>query len=283
VNTLASIPFPQIDPIAFHVGPLAVRWYGLAYLLAFALGYFLLRRFSARGILRVETAKVADLVGVLMLGVMVGGRAGWWLLYREQGAGEAWYEPIAIWHGGMSFHGGVAGVAVALLLWSRLNRAHVRNVADCLALVVPIGLFFGRIANFINAELVGRPTEVPWGVIFPGDTVARHPSQIYEAILEGPLLMMVLWLARRGLKLRDGQLAALFLAGYGVIRFAVEYTRQPDEQLGFIALGWVTMGQALSALLVVFGVVLWVFARKQTHSPARSDAPAGDVAPRRAA
>jgi len=156
----------------------------------------------------------------------------------------------------MSFHGGLIGVALVLLFWTWRKRAPLWNIADGLALVAPIGLFLGRIANFINAELVGRVTTVPWGVIFPGESIPRHPSQLYEAVLEGPVLLLILWRVERWQRSHDGQIAGLFLVAYGVFRFAVEFTRQPDEQLGFIAFGWLTMGQLLSAVLVLAGVIL---------------------------
>lgn len=256
---LSAIEYPAIDPVILRLGPLAVRWYGLAYVAGLALGYFGLRRMARTGRLRLSQDQIADVLCWLAVGVLVGGRLGWWLFYhRSEGAAEPWYEPFALWHGGMSFHGGLSGVALALFAWSWRNRAPVLNIADCLALVAPIGLFFGRVANFINAELAGRPTDLPWAVVFPGESVARHPSQLYEAILEGPLLLLILWTASRRHRLREGQIAALFLILYGVFRFAVEFTRQPDEQLGFIAFGWLTMGQLLSAGLLLAGIALAV-------------------------
>lgn len=255
--SLATIPYPQIDPVALRLGPIHIRWYGLAYLLGFVVAYGVLRHLSRRCLLRISREAVSDLVGWLVMGVVLGGRLGWWIFYhRADGAVEPWYEPLAIWHGGMSFHGGLIGVLGALVIWSLARRAPFWNVADCLALVTPIGLFFGRLANFINAELVGRPTTVPWGMIFPGDSVPRHPSQLYEAILEGPVLLMVLWTCFRLRRPSDGRTAALFLICYGLFRFAVEFTRQPDSQLGFIAFGWLTMGQLLSAILAGAGIVL---------------------------
>jgi len=264
-NLMAAVRHPAIDPVLFRVGPAAIRWYGLAYSAAFILGYLALRRMT-RSWLRITTAQLSELVTWCALGVVAGGRAGWWLFYhRGMGAAERWYEPIALWHGGMSFHGGLIGVATALALWSWTNRASFWNIADALALVAPIGLFLGRLANFINAELVGRPTSLPWGVIFPGENFARHPSQIYEAILEGPVLLTSLWLARRCLRLRDGQISALFLVLYGINRFSVEFTRQPDAQLGFIALGWLTMGQLLSCLFALAGLILFFLRRSSWH------------------
>jgi phosphatidylglycerol:prolipoprotein diacylglycerol transferase len=259
---IASITYPPFNPVLFRIGPLAVRWYGLAYLAAFYLGYFGLKRMIKSGRLRLTLEQLSDLFSWLVPGVLLGGRLGWWIFYhRNEGVPEPWYEPIALWHGGMSFHGGLIGVVIMLCIWAWRNKKSILNLADCLALVAPIGLFLGRIANFINAELYGRPTNVPWGVIFPGETFARHPSQLYEAFLEGPMLFFVLWIALKYFKLREGQIAALFLIFYGLFRFLVEFTRQPDEQLGFIALGWLTMGQLLSTVLVLAGIALGLAAR----------------------
>ncbi len=159
---LAAIQHPQIDPVFFHLGPLAVRWYGLAYLLGFLLAYLGLRRLIRRGELRLTYESLADLVGWMIAGVVVGGRAGWWIFYHRRGAVEPWYEPFAVWHGGMSFHGGLAGVAVVLCIWAWAKKAPFWHIADAAALLAPVGLFFGRVANFINAELIGRPTDLPW-------------------------------------------------------------------------------------------------------------------------
>jgi phosphatidylglycerol---prolipoprotein diacylglyceryl transferase len=268
-NLMAAVRHPALDPVLFRVGPAAIRWYGLAYVAAFFLGYLALRRMTKTW-LRITSAQLADLVTWCAVGVVAGGRIGWWLFYhRATGAVEPWYEPIALWHGGMSFHGGAIGVGVALILWCWRNHASFWNTADALAVVTPIGLFLGRIANFINAELVGRPTNVPWGVIFPGETIARHPSEIYEAVFEGLVLGGLLWLACRRLRLRDGQLAALFLMIYASFRFAVEFTRQPDPQLGFIAFGWLTMGQLLSVMLAIFGCIIWWVQGRHTNSSAQ--------------
>ena len=266
---VAALVYPRLDPVALHIGPVQLRWYGLAYLASFLLAFAALKQMSRKGILRLPAEAIGDLTAWLALGVLLGGRTGWWLFYhRNQGAIEPWYEPLAIWHGGMSFHGGLIGVLVALLLWSWKQRAGIWNLADCLALVAPIGLFLGRLANFINAELVGRPTSVPWGVIFPGDTSPRHPSQLYEAALEGPVLLLVLWLSRPTLRPKEGRTAVLFLICYGLIRFTVEFTRQPDPQLGFIAFGWLTMGQLLSAALAAAGIVLSFVRRRYEATPA---------------
>jgi len=259
---VALIPYPHISPVIFHIGPLAIRWYGLAYLLGFLLSYMILRRMIRRGTLRISRQSLDDLLSWLALGVIFGGRLGWWIFYHhnihEQ---EPWYEPIAIWHGGMSFHGGLLGVALVLFIFSRKRRLPAWNIADCAALVTPIGLFLGRLGNFVNGELFGRPSTVPWAMIFPGETIPRHPSQLYEALLEGPTIMAILWLIRRAHP-RDGQIAAAFLIFYGCFRFLVEFTREPDPQLGFIAFGWLTMGQILSAVIVLIGVILWLSRRR---------------------
>ena len=255
--TIAATTFPNIDPVLFQLGPFGIRWYGMAYLAGFALAYLSLRLLVRLRALRIELSELGDLVSHAAAGVVAGGRLGWWLFYHwGTTAGAPWYEPFAIWHGGMSFHGGLTGVAAALLLWNRRRRAPFWNIADNVALVAPIGLCFGRLANFINAELVGSPTSLPWGVIFPGDTFARHPSQLYEAVLEGPVLLSALLLLRPWTRHQDGQLSAWLLILYGVFRFAVEFSRQPDAQLGFIAFGWLTMGQLLSLLLALAGILL---------------------------
>lgn len=266
-DQLAALPFPHFDPVALRIGSLLIRWYGLAYLTGFLFAYVVLRHIMRRGMLRVSRDGLSDLIGWLALGVIAGGRAGWWIFYnRHDGAPEPWYEPLAIWHGGMSFHGGLIGVAMMLFIWSWRKRAPFWNIADCLALVTPIGLFLGRLANFINGELVGRPSSVPWAVVFPGESISRHPSQLYEAFLEGPVLLFVLWMLWRLRRPSEGQIAALFLVCYGVFRFAVEFTRQPDEQLGFIAFGWLTMGQLLSAILAFTGVALWLILPSKLQS-----------------
>ena len=257
----ALIPYPQIDPVMVHIGPIKIRWYGMAYLTGFVLAYFVLGRLVKNGFLRISKDAMGDLVGWLALGVVAGGRTGWWIFYHKPDPNviEPWWEPIAIWHGGMSFHGGLCGVLLVLYIWCRYHRAPLLNIADCLALVTPIGLCLGRIANFINGELVGRETNVPWAMIFPGYSTPRHPSQLYESFLEGPVLMAVLWAIKGFKKNRiDGQIAAAFVVFYAIFRFLVEFTRQPDSQLGFIAFGWLTMGQLLSFAIGVAGVVWWV-------------------------
>ncbi len=266
---LAAIAYPPIDPVALDLGPLAIRWYGLAYLAGFVAALFVLRKLSASGRLGITRSAVTDLLGWLILGVIAGGRIGWWLFYDRSRESGPWYEVFALWNGGMSFHGGLIGVAIALALWAWWTKSSFWHLADGLALVTPIGLFLGRLANFVNAELVGRVTDVPWAVIFPGDTVGRHPSQLYEAILEGPILGLLLWRLFRRHPQSPGLIAATFLVAYATFRFLVEFVRQPDEQLGFIALSWLTMGQLLSLALWIAGVaVLWLKRPKLHHKSA---------------
>lgn len=269
---LAAIQYPAINPVIVQLGPIAIRWYGLAYVAGLAICYQLLLRMQKAGKLAMTRDDLADLIGWLALGVVGGGRTGWWLFYHKSQAGvvEPWWEPIAIWHGGMSFHGGLLGVMLVLFVWTRRKKIDLWPVMDVMARLAPIGLFFGRIANFINAELVGRPTTVPWGVIFPGDTFARHPSQLYEAFLEGPALLgaMYVWHKAVGHR-RTGTTAAAFLIVYGIFRFVVEFTREPDVQLGYIAWGWLTMGQLLSAGIVAAGagVLIWRIKRAAGEVP----------------
>jgi phosphatidylglycerol:prolipoprotein diacylglycerol transferase len=275
------IHYPQIDPVMVHVGRLKIRWYGMAYLSGFVLAYFVLSRLVRKGVLRISKEALSDVVGWLALGVVAGGRTGWWIFYHKLDPTkppEPWWEPIAIWHGGMSFHGGLTGVLVVLWIWSKLNRAPLLNIADCLALVTPIGLCLGRIANFINGELVGRVSHVPWAMIFPDYTEPRHPSQVYEAILEGPVLLGAVWAVKAIKNRRDGQIAAAFVVFYAVFRFAVEFTREPDQQLGYIAFGWLTMGQLLSVVIGLMGVGCWIalcFNGGPAQAPRKTRSPSG--------
>lgn len=266
-TVLAAIEHPGWDPVFLRLGPLALRWYGVAYILAFLVAMWVLGRMIRAGRLRITHDQLASLIGWLVIGVMAGGRLGWWLIYDRPAGPQPWYEPLAAWRGGMSFHGGLVGVLVVLLLWSWRNRVGFLHLADALSLITPIGLLLGRLANFVNAELVGRPTDVPWGVIFPGDVVARHPSQLYEAMLEGPVLLLVTYMAWRFWRGRDGMTTSTFLMFYGLFRFAVEFTREPDVQLGFIAFGWLTMGQLLSVLTALVGLALTIYSYRRPTPP----------------
>jgi phosphatidylglycerol:prolipoprotein diacylglycerol transferase len=266
---LSLIPYPNIDPVIVRLGRLQIRWYGVAYLTGFIIAYFILKRLARQRVLRMDAERLGDLVGWLALGVIVGGRSGWWIFYRHNmGPVEHWWEPFAIQRGGMSFHGGLAGVMIVLFIWCKIQNLSFLNLADCLALVTPVGLFLGRIANFINGELFGRPTDLPWAMIFPtADNQPRHPSQLYEALLEGPLLMAILWLFKKKKNRRDGQIASMFVIAYGIIRFCVEFTREPDPQLGYIAWDWLTMGQLLSFAIFGAGVIWYLVLNRQQPTP----------------
>lgn len=261
---LFAIPFPPIDPVLISVGPFAIRWYALAYILGIVLGWRLVRRIVQRPGWRVTTEAVDDLVFYVTLGVILGGRLGYVLFYQPGHYLDRPLELLAVWRGGMSFHGGLIGVLVATLLFARQRRLAFFELTDALAVVTPIGLFLGRLANFVNAELWGRVTDVPWGVIFPtAGPVPRHPSQLYEAGLEGLVLFAVmLWAARGPHPPEDcGRLSGIFLVGYALARICVEFFREPDVQIGYLA-GGVTMGQLLSLPMLLFGLLLILRARR---------------------
>lgn len=260
-----TLPYTvAIDPVAFRLGPLAIHWYGLMYLGGF-LGAWLLAEYRRRrGRLPVSRDAVGDLAFYVMMGVIVGGRVGYMLFYTD--IHWIWTDPLAlfrVWDGGMSFHGGLLGVLTAGLWWSRRHQLHFFDTVDFVAPLVPIGLGLGRLGNFINGELWGKPGDVPWAMIFPNapDRVPRHPSQLYEMLLEGVVMFTVLWLV--SMKPRPRYLiSGLFALMYGCFRFAVEFVRLPDPQLGYLAFGWLTMGQILSLPLIVVGLVLLFMSRK---------------------
>lgn len=251
------IQFPYIDPVAVHlVGPLAIRWYGISYLVGIGLAWILLS-WRARSKEVWDGDQVADLVVYAALGAVLGGRVGYILLYKFSSYAGDPLSIFKIWEGGMSFHGGLIGVLIAFVLFSRKTDKSFFQVADFVAPVVPVGLFFGRIANFINGELWGAPTDKPWSMIFPQDELGlpRHPSQLYEAALEGVLLFLILWFFSRSEKpLRS--VSGLFLLGYGCFRFLVEFVREPDAHVGYVAFDWVTLGQVYSLPMILVGLVL---------------------------
>ena len=271
---LAAIPFPAIDPVAVHIGPLAIRWYALAYiaglLLALIYAKWILRqeRFFAPGKPFMPPQAMDDFLLWAMLGVVVGGRLGYVLFYAPQFYLHNPAAIFAVWRGGMSFHGGFLGVLLATWAFARRRGIPFLRLLDITAAAAPIGLFLGRIANFINAELWGRTTDVPWAMVFPGaGPLPRHPSQLYEAALEGVVLFIVLHLmVRRGALARPGLLAGVFTAGYGAARFAVEFFREPDRHLGYLAGSWLTMGMLLSLPLVALGG--WLVWRSLNNPPA---------------
>ena len=266
---LFAIPFPAIDPVAIAIGPLVVRWYALAYIVGLLLGWRYCLVLADRPPRLVERRDIDDFLVWATLGVVLGGRIGYVLFYQPGYYLQHPIEALYLWHGGMSFHGGALGVTLAILLFTRARRLPVLAFSDVIAEAIPIGLFFGRIANFINGELFGRETDIPWAMVFPnGGPVPRHPSQLYEAVCEGLLLFLLLLLAEhRGARRRPGIVTGLFLIGYAVARMSGELFRQPDAQLGFLVFG-TTMGQLLSIPVLIAGFILIWWARRQPASTA---------------
>jgi len=261
---MLAIPFPAIDPVLIEFGPLVVRWYSLAYIAGILIGWRYMAHMAERTGGAVKRSDVDDFVVLATLGVVLGGRLGYVLFYQPGYYFEHPSQIVAMWKGGMSFHGGTLGVVVALTLFCRRRRIGWLVFADLIALVTPIGLFFGRLANFINGELYGRVSDVPWAMVFPrGGPLPRHPSQLYEAGLEGLVLFAVLAVLvyRRDALRRPGMVTGGFLLGYGLARVAVEFVREPDAFLGVLG-GIATMGQILSLPLVLAGLWLMLRARR---------------------
>ncbi len=261
------ISYPHINPIIFRIGPLQVRWYGLMYVLGFIAAYWL-ARYQARKFRWSKMEEHLDNLNLtIILGVILGGRLGYVLFYNLNFYLHHPLEIFATWQGGMSFHGGCIGVLLAGLYYCHRHKLDYWKTADLFVVTVPIGLGLGRLGNFINGELYGRITNVPWAMIFPGGgPLPRHPSQLYEAFLEGIVLFAILW-SVKGKPWREnnpwphGSMLALFLCLYGIFRFIIEFVRQPDPQLGIVFLG-MTMGQVLSLSMFIFGLLLY-FIRKQ--------------------
>ncbi len=256
--------FPAIDPVFLRLGPLQFRWYGLMYVIGFLASYFIIRNEVRRKNLSLDNEAVADLIFCLALGVVAGGRLGYVLFYDLPVYLAHPLRIFAIWQGGMSFHGGLIGVSLAAVWYARRYELSYLNLADLAALAAPVGLGLGRIGNFINGELYGRPTSMPWGMIFPdGGPLPRHPSQLYEALLEGVLLFLLVRLGARRLQ-ASGSAMATFLCGYGLFRFVVELFREPDRQLGLF-FGFFSMGQLLSLPLFLAGglLLVWLNRRKK--------------------
>jgi phosphatidylglycerol---prolipoprotein diacylglyceryl transferase len=259
---LPVIPFPAINPVLISIGPFAIRWYALAYIVGIIAGWFYARAIIASeklwgGPAPLTVVDFDDFIIWITLGVILGGRTGYVLFYNLPHFVQHPIEIVQLWNGGMSFHGGVTGCIIAILLFALHRRIPMLSLGDVTAAVAPIGLFLGRIANFINGELWGRPADVPWAMIFPnGGPIPRHPSQLYEAALEGVVLFIVLGvLVRAGALKRPGVLTGAFAAGYGVARIAGELFREPDVQLGFLW-GGLTMGMLLSIPLLLAGIAL---------------------------
>ena len=254
--------FPAIDPVAFSIGSLQLRWYGLMYLLAFFVGWGLARWRASRPGSGWKTVDVDDLLTFVMLGVILGARLGYVLFYDLPAYIDDPGEILRIWNGGMSFHGGLLGVLCAFWYFARTRKKSFLEVSDFIAPLVPQGLFWGRMGNFINGELWGKVSDVPWAMVFPtGGPWPRHPSQLYEAVLEGLVMFCVLYaLSRRRPARPQGTFMGTFLVLYGVFRFLIEFVRVPDAQLGYL-FGPITMGQCLSLPLVVLGVAVLVVSR----------------------
>jgi len=260
------LAYPQIDPVMIHLGPLAIRWYAVAYLLGLLLGIWLVSRLNRTTEPRNLMSKQAldDLLVWAVAGVVLGGRLGYVLFYKPSYYWEHPGEILQVWHGGMAFHGGLIGVLIAMAGFARYHRIAYFSVMDLLAVATPIGLCLGRIANFINGELYGRMTDVPWAMVFPeGGPFARHPSQLYQAGMEGVLLFLILLFAATRTKARthSGLISGLFLAGYATARMIGECFREPDAYLGFFA-GGITMGQILSLPMLAAGLFLIWRARR---------------------
>ena len=259
--------YPRIDPVAFQLGPIKVHWYGLMYLVGFIAAWVL-------GFIRVNKKnsgwtkeQLSDLIFYAAVGVIVGGRLGYMLFYDFAGFIDNPLTLFQVWRGGMSFHGGLIGVALGLFFYSYKIKKSVWELTDFAAPLVPIGLAVGRIGNFINGELWGRVTTAPWGVIYPNAGILpRHPSEIYECFFEGVLLFFILWCFSSKPRPRFA-VSAMFLLCYGVFRFGLEFFRQPDPQLGFIAFNWLTMGQMLSIPMILVGglSLFWVYCRRDKH------------------
>ena len=250
----------QIDPVALSIGSLQLRWYGLMYLAGFGLGWLLGRWRASRPGSGWTGPDVDDLLTCVMIGIILGGRLGYVLFYDLPVYINDPMEIVRIWNGGMSFHGGLLGVLGAFWYFARTRGRTFLEVSDFIAPLIPQGLFFGRLGNFINGELWGKVSDAPWAVVFPGaGPLPRHPSQLYEAALEGLALFIMVWVF--SLKPRKtGAVSGLFALGYAVFRFAVEFVRMPDAQLGYLAFGWLTMGQLLCVPLVLAGA--WLLCRK---------------------
>ncbi len=281
LHLFALIPFPDIDPVAISIGPFAVHWYGLAYVAGIMLGWLYARRLVSMPTLwksdrsPITHAHLDDFLVWVAAGVVIGGRTGYILFYDLAAVIDNPIRAIEIWNGGMSFHGGFLGATLAIILFARRNGIPVWSMLDIIAAVVPLGLLFGRIANFVNGELWGRLSSMPWAIVFPtGGPFARHPSQLYEAALEGIVLLLVLALLIfrfRALK-TPGLVAGTFVTGYALSRIFVEFFREPDKQLGYLlGTDWLTMGMVLSTPMIALGVASILRARAAARRPSGID------------
>jgi phosphatidylglycerol:prolipoprotein diacylglycerol transferase len=248
---------PEFDPIAFHLGVVAVRWYGLMYLIGFALGLILGRsRIRSNQNSSMSIREFDDLLFYIVLGVIIGGRLGYSIIYDLGNVIRSPLSVFYVWEGGMSFHGGLIGVCIAILVYASVKQKNWLVLGDFVAPLVPLGLAAGRVGNFINGELWGRPTDVPWAIVFPqsGSFVGRHPSQLYEFFFEGLVLFMILWVFSKRQR-PVGVISGLFLACYGFFRFSIEFMREPDQHLGLLSFG-LSMGQWLCVPMIFIGLIL---------------------------
>ena len=262
-----ALAFPSIDPTLIEIGPFAIRWYALAYIGGILFGWRYAILLAKTSPAPIDRRTADDFVIWVTLGIVLGGRIGYVVFYKPAYFLANPGEILQLWQGGMAFHGGLLGVILAIIIFSRLRRISTMALGDLVACVVPIGLFLGRVANFVNGELYGRASDVPWAFVFPnGGPDPRHPSQLYEAGLEGLVLFFVLLAAWRltNLRMRPGAISGLFLVGYGASRFTVEFFREPDAHLGFLFAG-ATMGQLLSLPMILIGIALMIWAKP--HKP----------------
>ncbi|MEI8346568.1 MAG: prolipoprotein diacylglyceryl transferase [Pseudomonadota bacterium] len=253
----------NLDPVIFTLGPLQVRWYGLMYVAGFLIGTYLLKRFTKQGLFRLETIKVDALITFMIIGIFLGARIFYVFVYNWAYYAQNLTEIPAVWKGGLSFHGGLLGIVIAMWIFGRKNKLHFLQLSDWAVIAGCPGIFLVRMGNFINGELWGRVTDIPLGMIFPsGGPYPRHPSQLYEGLGEGLLLFILLWFLHRRVKI-NGILTGIFLMGYSLARFVIEFFREPDEQLGFFFGGTTTMGQILCFLTFAAGVGVLLYVRKK--------------------
>ncbi len=276
---LFALPFPSIDPVLIELGPFAIRWYALAYIAGLLFGWWMAKKLCSSPALWGGRAPILpeefdDAVVWIALGVILGGRIGYVLFYNLPYYAANPFEAFTLWHGGMAFHGGFLGSILAMYLFCRRRGLPFVSMLDIAATVVPVGLFLGRLANFINGELWGRASDVPWAFVFPhGGPEPRHPSQLYEAGLEGVAIFTILLLAvRAGALARPGMVAGLFVFLYGCARIFVEFFREPDAQLGYLYGGWLTMGMVLSLPMLALGS--WLMLRARRRPALGADVPA---------
>lgn len=259
------ITYPQIDPVLLQIGYLKIHWYGLMYLIGFSLAWWLGLQRAKQPHAVITPLQMDDLIFYAAIGVILGGRLGYVLFYDLSTYLINPWQILQIWKGGMSFHGGLIGVLIAMGLYAHRLKQKFFAVTDFIVPLVPLGLAAGRVGNFINGELWGRPTDVPWSMIFPHvDNLPRHPSQLYQAALEGVMLFIILWLFSKQPR-PTMAVSGLFLIGYSTFRFFAEFFRTPDAHLGFIAFNWLTMGQLLTLPLLIAGIVLMALAYHNDH------------------